>query len=73
MPENSSSKRNELIKKIERVESQLQRESSESRSWNSGKYKNTSQAQMSKILVESRRKELAKLCAALEELDNKVT
>ncbi len=64
------SKRDELIIKIERVESQLQSESSKSRAWNSGKHKNTSQAQMSKILVESRRKELAKLHADLEKLDN---
>ncbi len=50
-----------LIKEIEKMELQLHRAEQESDAWNSGKYKNSSNADVSKIYVDSLRKSIAKL------------
>jgi hypothetical protein len=57
----------ELIKTIEEKESQLHKAELESSAWNNGKYKNSSNASVSKIFVESLRKEISRL---REQLDN---
>ena len=60
--------RQELIKKIEDKESQLEKAQRESNAWNNGKYNNSSNASMSKVLVESLRKDIQKLREQLESL-----
>ncbi len=57
----------ELLKKIAEKESQLIKAERESTAWNRGKYKTSSNANMSKMLVESLRKEIAKLKLQLDE------
>ena len=57
----------ELERKIEQIESQLHLAELESYAWNKGKYKNHSNAQMSKIYVESLRKEIKLLRAQLQD------
>lgn len=58
----------ELIKEIERLESQLYKAERESNAWNKGKYKKSSNADVSKIQVDSLRDSLAKLRQKLESL-----
>ena len=57
-----------LRQKIEEKEDQLARAERESAAWNRGKYKNTSNASMSKILVESLRNEIRDLKSKLESM-----
>ena len=57
-----------IEKIIEERESQLYRAEKESNSWNRGKYKNSSNAPISKILVASLRKEITELRKQLESL-----
>lgn len=59
-------KRNEIFKEIEKTQSQKANAESESAVWNNGKYKGSSNAQMSKILVASFDKELQNLYQELE-------
>ncbi len=59
-------KRNEILKEIEKKQSQRTNAERESETWNNGKYKNSSNAQMSKILLASFDKELQKLHQELE-------
>lgn len=59
-------KRNEILKEIETKQSQRTNAERESEAWKNGKYKNSSNAQMSKILVASFDKELQKLHQELE-------
>lgn len=59
-------KRNEILKEIEKKQSQRTNAERESEIWNNGKYKNSSNAQMSKILLASFDKELQKLHQELE-------
>ncbi len=58
----------EIEKKIEDKESQLYRAEKESNAWNRGKYKNFSNAPISKILIASLRKEITELRKQLESL-----
>lgn len=58
----------ELTDKIQEKESQLYRAQRESEAWNKGKYKNSSNAPISKLLVKSLQKELNQLELQLEEL-----
>jgi len=67
MSDNDSNKEN-LKEKIRQKESQLSRAEQESNAWNTGKYKNSSNAPMSKALVSSLRKELSELREELENL-----
>lgn len=62
------SEKQNLEKKIEEKEAQLSRAEQESAAWNKGKYKNSSNAPISKIYVESIRKELNELRTQLESL-----
>ena len=50
-----------LLAKIEEKEAQLQMSDQECRAWNNGKYKHSSNAETSKILVTSLRNEIANL------------
>ncbi len=59
-------KRNEILKEIEKKQSQKSNAERESEAWNNGKYKGSSNAQMSKILVASFDKELQNLYQELE-------
>ena len=59
-------KRNEILKEIEKNQSQKANAERESEAWNSGKYKGSSNAKMSKILVASFDKELQNLYQELE-------
>lgn len=59
-------KRNEILKEIEKKQSQKNNTERESEAWNNGKYKGSSNTQMSKILVSSIDKELEKLYQELE-------
>ncbi len=58
----------EIEKKIEDKESQLYRAEKESNAWNRGKYKNSSNAPISKILIASLRKDITELRKQLESL-----
>jgi hypothetical protein len=60
----------ELLELIENKEQQLSRAESESDSWNKGKYKNSSNASVSKIYVSSLQKEIVDLKAQLTEINN---
>ncbi|MDX2424663.1 MAG: hypothetical protein QNK15_00245 [Cycloclasticus sp.] len=51
----------ELTDKIQEKEAQLYRAQRESEAWNKGKNKNSSNAPISKILVESLKKEISEL------------
>lgn len=51
----------ELVAKIEEKEAQLQRAVQESNAWNKGKYKTSSNAEVSKIYVDTLRKEISGL------------
>lgn len=62
------SERQDLEKKIEEKEAQLSRAQQESDAWNKGQYKRSSNAQISKILVEKLRNELDELRSELESL-----
>lgn len=55
----------ELLELISHKENQLDRAKSERDSWNKGKYKNSSNASVSKIFVSSLQKEIATLRAEL--------
>lgn len=57
-----------LEKLIQKKEAALSRAESESQSLNSGKYKTSSNAAMSKVLVNSLRKEIDELYAKLQEI-----
>ncbi len=59
-------KRNEILKEIETKQSQKINAERESEAWSNGKYKNSSNAQMSKILAASFDKEIQKLYQELE-------
>ena len=58
--------RNDILKEIETKQNQMSSAERESRVWNNGKYKNSSNAPISKILVASFEKELQKLYQELE-------
>ena len=60
-----SSEIKELEDLIAKKEAQLSRAERESNAWNSGKYKTSSNAPISKILVNSLRKEIAELYTKL--------
>lgn len=59
-------KRNEILKEIEKKQSQKANAERESDAWNNGKYESTTNAEMSKTLVVSFDKELQKLYQELE-------
>lgn len=58
--------KNEILKEIVKTESKKANAERESAVWNNGKYKGSSNAQMSKILVASFDKELQNLYQELE-------
>lgn len=60
-----------LREKIEKKEGRLYRANLEMTAWNKGKHKAYSNAKMSKLLVDSLRKEIADLHAKLRELKKK--
>lgn len=62
---------NDLENLIAQKEAQLERVEAESRAWNKGKLKQSSNAPISKILVSSLRKELDELRLKLEGTKNK--
>ncbi|TXI47531.1 hypothetical protein [Methylophilus sp.] len=59
-------KRDEILKEIEKKQSQKAVAERESQAWNNGKYKGSSNAQMSKTLVASFDKALQDLYQELE-------
>ena len=59
-------KRDEILKEIEKKQSQKAIAERESQAWNNGKYKGSSNAHMSKTLVASFDKELQNLYQELE-------
>lgn len=59
----------ELVELISNKENQLDRARSESDIWNKGKYKNSSNASVSKIFVSSLQKEIVGLRLQLSEFD----
>ena len=61
-------KKSELLSKIEEKERQEYRASRESESWNTGKSKGSSNAEISKIYLESLRREIKTLYKELEDL-----
>lgn len=61
-------KKEELENLIKGKEEQLYKAELESNAWNRGKYKNSTNAVHSKVLVESYRKEIAKLRSVLDGL-----
>lgn len=61
-------KRDEILKEIERKQSQKAIAECEIQAWNNGKYKGSSNAQMSKTLVASFDKELQNLYQELEKI-----
>ena len=61
-------KKQELKKKLEEREAQLHKAELESDGWNKGKYKGSSNASVSKTLVDSLRRDIAKLRDELKEL-----
>ena len=58
----------ELIEKIREKEAELQRSERESQAWNRGRHKSASNAPISKLYVESLRKEIAELRQQLKKL-----
>lgn len=58
----------ELIKKIEKLEAQLYKAEQESIAWSNGKYKKSSNADISKIQVNSLRDSISKFRQKLESL-----
>ncbi len=58
--------RDEILKEIESKESQKNNAARESEAWNNGKYKGSSNAKLSKILVASIHNELQDLYQELE-------
>ena len=60
-------KRDEILKEIEKMQNQRASSVRESDAWSSGKYKNSSNAKMSKILVASFDKQLQNLYQELED------
>ncbi|RXF00412.1 hypothetical protein [Pseudoalteromonas sp. PS5] len=61
-------KQKELEMKLEQKEAQLERAIAESESWNRGKYKTSSNAEISKIYVKSLRKEVNELSEMLSKM-----
>ena len=61
-------KKQELIDKLEEKEAQLKRAERESQAWNRGRHKSASNAPVSKLYVESLRKEIAELRQQLKKL-----
>lgn len=59
-------RKDEILKEIEQKQSQKANAERESEAWNKGKYKGSSNAQMSKTLVASFDKELQNLYQELE-------
>jgi len=59
-------KRDEILAEIEKMQSQKSIAERESHTWNNGKYKGSSNAQMSKILVNSFDKKIQSLYQELE-------
>lgn len=64
----NSEREKELLEKIEETERRLDRAESEARAWNTGKYRQTEKAKMSKMLVSGYRKDLSKLHEQLADL-----
>ena len=60
--------REELIKKIEVKESQLHKLEEESSAWNSEKLENSTNDAISKVLIESLRKDIARLQEKLKSI-----
>ena len=63
-------KRAELLAIIDQKENQLHMAENESKAWNKGKNKNSSNAQVSKIYVESLCNEIVQLKTKYETLNN---
>ena len=63
-------KKEELIELISTKENQLSQAKSESDCWNKGKYKNSSNASVSKIFVSSLQKEITTLRLQLSEFES---
>ncbi|MGL5130864.1 MAG: hypothetical protein ACRC7D_22630 [Aeromonas popoffii] len=61
-------KKDEVERRIAELESQLSMAVAESNCWNTGKYKNSSVASVSKVYVESLRKDIFDLKARLTSL-----
>ncbi|EJG0664872.1 MULTISPECIES: hypothetical protein [Vibrio harveyi group] len=61
----------ELIEKLELKETQLLRAQSESEVWNRGKYKKSSNAEVSKIFVRSLQSEIQALRRQISEIESK--
>ncbi|HHX8335943.1 hypothetical protein [Vibrio diabolicus] len=59
----------ELIEKLELKETQLLRAQSESEVWNRGKYKKSSNAEVSKIFVRSLQSEIQALRRQISEIE----
>lgn len=59
-----------LRKEIEKKERQLYRANLEMTAWHKGKYKSHSNTKMSKLFVESTRKEIANMLAKLRKLES---
>ena len=67
--ENILDTKQELIDKIEEKKAQLYRAQRESETWSKGKYKNSSNAPISKIYVTSLQKEIKELKQKLDSLE----
>ncbi len=61
----------ELIEKLELKETQLLRAQSESEVWNRGKYKKSSNSEVSKIFVRSLQSEIQALRSQISEIELK--
>jgi hypothetical protein len=66
-------KKEDLKTKIQEKERLLSMAQGESDAWNKGKYKSSSNAQMSKILVESFKKEISSLRKELSDISGEST
>jgi len=62
------SEKEEILSKIEMKEKQEYMASGEAEAWNKGKYKNSSNAQLSKLLLKSLQQEIALLYEELNKL-----
>jgi len=63
------SKKQEIINEIEKKEQILHKAELESNAWNSGKYKNSSNAKVTTVFVESLKKDIERLNTELSALE----
>ncbi len=61
-------RRSDILQKIKEKELQESKAERESESWNTGKYKDSSNAKISKVYLKSLRKEIASLYNELERI-----